>query len=314
MHRFRLSSRIAQVLTRGLQSRELLNKELDLIERYNITVLDFLSDEYPACLREIHHPPLVLYCAGSPMQIEKAIAIVGARKADAYGRKCVDQLVPPLVQTNWTIVSGGASGIDAMAHKKTVESGGKTIAVFGTGLMHPYPEKNKELFRTIARSGGTLVSPFSMQTKPHKGNFPARNRVIAGLSQGCIVVQAAQRSGALITAEFSLNQGKSVFALPGPITNELSEGCHKLIQQGAKLVQSADDVFEEFGELSICVKKPSEATHISDPILMHLEQPMSLDELYSKTGIEISELQHKLFTMQLEGKVRQTLSGLWEAR
>lgn len=312
VHYFELSPRIAQIIVDGLKDKELLEKELNLIEKYNVTLLDFLDEDYPEALMHIYHPPLVLYCKGEALCEGKNIAIVGSRKADRYAQQCIDKLVPPLVQNNWTIISGGATGVDTMAHKKTIEAGGKTIVIFGTGLMHPYPVANKELFRSIVRTGGTLVSPFPMQTPPSKGNFPARNRIISGLSQGCIVVQAAHKSGALITSQFALDQGKPVFAIPGSITNELSLGCHKIIQQGAKLVNNIDDVLEEYGLNPSIKESHNQTTIISDPLLAHLEQPTSLDELYSKTGIDMLDLQNKLFTLQLEGKVRLNFAGLWE--
>lgn len=363
---FGLSNRVAHLIVEGLQDKTLLEKELALIERYAITVYSFLDPEYPESLKQIHLPPLVIYCKGAPLvQNTKRISIVGSRKADSYAKRCVKLLVPQLVAQDWEIVSGGALGVDSMAHKQTLHAAGKTIAVFGSGLLCPYPKENKELFRAIVQNNGTLVSPFPLKTTPSRGNFPARNRIIAGLCQGCLVVQATEKSGSLITANFALNQGKQVFAIPGQITNELHEGCHELLKQGAKLVAHANDIFEEFdtglpeavasrrsletlalqarprderrldvngeggGERRLDVngegkkeklsksienneKEKKKAREEKHPIMKHLSTACSFDELQCITGLAADQLSDQLFTLQLEGKVKQHLSGLWE--
>jgi len=324
VHEFGISSRIARLLVHGLANKKNFDQELHLIEKYNITVSSFIDDDYPESLKQIYLPPLVIYFKGSPISNSvKRIAIVGSRKADGYAQECIKKLVPMLVQNGWEIVSGGAGGVDSMAHQETIVAGGKTITVFGSGLMQPYPPTNKELFRTIMRTGGTLLSPFSLRMMPHKGNFPARNRIISGLSSGCIVVQAATRSGALITAHFALDQGRQVFAIPGKINNELSDGCHKLIQQGAKLITNIDDILEEFGQTPI-QQIPTIATRLKKtihqredpnkhPILAYLTTPTSIDELSYKTNLSLSDLQNQLFCLQLEGTVTQNHAGLWKA-
>lgn len=318
IYTFELSPRVAKLLVAGLADKKNLDQELNLIEKYTITVLSFLDDDYPESLKQIYLPPLIIYCKGSRLdKNKKRIAIVGSRKADNYAKTCLEKLIPMLVFHGWEIVSGGAAGVDSMAHEQTINAGGKTIAVFGSGLMQPYPESNKELFRNIARSNGTLISPFALKTTPSRGNFPARNRIISGLSQGCIVIQAAQKSGALITAHFALDQGRQVFALPGKVTNELSAGCHNLIQQGAKLITNIDDILEEFGPVTSqkqrkkppIQKKESVAKH---PLVQHLTSPCSIDELSYKTNTPIFDLQNQLFQLQLEGVVKQNHAGLWE--
>jgi DNA processing protein len=237
---------IASALVAGLADRYLLEREQELIERHNIQVVTLLDAHYPALLRHIYAPPAVLYFQGAALHtFEHNIAFVGARKADAYGKRVVETLVPPLVERGWTVVSGGALGIDSMAHKVTVESGGKTIAILGSGLLEAYPISNKKLFESIVDAGGALVSAFPLRVAPLPGNFPARNRIISGLSRGCVVVQAARTSGARITANYALEQGRQVFAVPGMIDNVLSVGCHDLIQLGAKLVMHPDDISEE---------------------------------------------------------------------
>lgn len=243
-----LSIAVAHTLHAGLGDVGPRDEELALIDRYNLTVLTIAQPCYPAVLKEIQYPPTVIYSRGLPLRDEKAIALVGSRKAGAYAHKVIEQLIPPLVGNGWTIVSGGAYGVDTMAHRATLTAGGKTIAVLGSGLLRPYPSENRPLFEDIAREGGTVLSSFPLNMAPVAGNFPGRNRVLAGLSRGCVVVQAAEKSGALITARFALEQGREVFAVPGAIDDPLSIGCHRLIQQGAKLVGGAADVLDELGE------------------------------------------------------------------
>ena len=337
--RFELTPRIANLLVVGLADGKLLEQELSLIKKYKIDLLSFLDNSYPDLLKQIHHPPLIIYCKGAPLGENKKLGIVGSRKADSYAKQNIKTIVPDLVTHDWEIVSGGALGVDSMAHRATLDAGGKTIVVFGSGLMQPYPSENKELFRSVVRNGGTLVSCFPLNSTPHKGNFPARNRIIAGLSQGCIIVQAAQRSGALITAQFALDQGRQVFALPGKIDNELSAGCHKIIQQGAKLVTGVEDILEEFGE-EVHTARPAVPADLSSealakgealregrecfvkqnvsrdtsthPLIKLLEEPCSLDEIASKTKQSLEDLQNELFQLQLEGKIKQNFAGLWE--
>ncbi len=321
IHQFVLKENIAQLLVDGLKDKKLFEKELELIEKYKVNLLTFLDSEYPQNLKEIYSPPIVLYCKGAGLSVfDKNIAIVGARKANSYAKQVIKQIVPELVSNGYKIISGGACGVDSMAHQATIDCGGKTIVVFGAGLMHPYPENNKNLFRDVIKKGGMLLSPFPFQMPPDRGNFPARNRIIAGLSSGCLIVQAAQKSGALITAKFALDEGRQVFAIPGDVNDKLSFGCHYLIKQGAKLVNCVEDILEEFGEVNSCVikevkkekKKKSVKIIEQNPILSILPSSSSIDELVVKTGFSLQELQDKLFELQLEGKVKQNFAGFWE--
>lgn len=302
----------AQIVIDILKDTVLLDQELELIKQHAVTLLTPYDSLYPEALKHIHHPPVVLYVQGKMETLHpKYFAIVGARKANGYAQKIIDSLVPPLVEQGWTIVSGGALGADTMAHKATLLANGKTIAVLGSGLLEPYPEANIQLFKRIVESGGVVLSPFPLRRTPDKTTFPMRNRIIAGLSRGTLVVQAARRSGALITARFALEQGRSVLAIPGDINDDLSIGCHDLIKQGARLVTSADDIFEEFGEtrqqLDLFVQAAPQ-----DPLLATLQQPVTLDELLSKTNLGFEELQDRLFDLQVEGKVKQHFSGTWQ--
>ena len=228
----------------------LLDEELALLEKHSITLLTPFDNNFPEDLKQIHHPPMVLYCKGAPIEpAAKRLAIVGSRKANDYAKQVIQSLVPSLVEHGWAIVSGGAEGADTMAHQAVLDAGGNTIAVLGAGLLTPpFPASNKQLFERMVAHGGTLVSPFSLRTPADRTTFPQRNRIISGLSLGSVVVQAAQRSGALITARFALEQGRQVFAVPGLVNDDLSYGSHHLIKQGAKLVSTVSDIFEEFGE------------------------------------------------------------------
>ena len=244
----RISQRLAQLVVDGLQDKKPLDDELSLIVKHRVKITTIISDDYPELLKHINVPPVVLYYHGIALnKFSLCCAVVGSRKSNNYGKKVVQQLLPSLVAHDVTIVSGGAIGIDTLAHQETLASYGKTIAVLGSGLLCPHPLRNRQLFNRIVQNGGAIVSPFALTMAAHPGNFPARNRIIAGLSKGCIVVQAAQKSGARITADFALNQGRTVFAVPGMIDDPVSIGCHELIRQGATLISSAHDVLVDFG-------------------------------------------------------------------
>ncbi len=248
IHRFNLSASLAEKVVSGLKDTVLLDNERRLIEKYKISLYSPLDKEYPELLSQIYSPPPVLYCLGAPLGSGKRFALVGSRKAGDYAQRICKTMVEGLCENGWEIVSGGARGVDSMAHRSTLEVSGKTVVVLGSGLLESYPPENKQLFRDVVHGGGTVLSIFSMQTKPLKANFPIRNRVIAGLSTGCLVVQAAEQSGAHITAQYALEEGRVVCAVPGSIFDELSVGCHQLIAQGAKLVHSVSDILEECNE------------------------------------------------------------------
>ncbi len=311
MH-FGLTPAAAQKIVIGLKDAHKLEQELWLIEKNKIQYFSLLDEGYPELLKHIHRPPTILYVKGQLTQ-EKSIAIIGARKANFYGQKVIATLVPDLVGNGWTIVSGGAIGADTMAHKETLKNDGKTVAIIGAGLLQLYPASNRRLFAQIIDTGGAVVSSFPLLSSAQVGNFPARNRIIAGMAKGVVVVQAAHKSGAKITAEFALEQGKEVFAVPGSIEDELSVGCHDLIGQGAKLVQSAKDILQEFGEVPI--NKNIKEDKLAEPfktIVQLCAQPCSVDFLIAQTQINLFQMQQLLFDLQLEGKLTQNLAGQWE--
>ena len=321
IRRLGFSEKLASTIVDGLACMQTCEQELSLLFQHRMRFLTLFDAEYPEILKQIHAPPLVIYLqGGSFADSSKRLGFVGSRLASSYAAQVIKHLVPPLVEHQWVIVSGGAEGADTMAHETALAVGGKTIAVLGSGLLCPFPASNRVLFQRIVDSGGIVMSPFPLRVPPDRGTFPARNRIISGLSLGCVIVQAAKRSGALITANFALEQGRQVFAVPGLINESLSDGCHALIKQGAKLVNTVGDIVEEFGESWHRTPSADAETYmpgrsaavIKDPLLMHMGQPLSLDELSLKTGLDVMTLQDKLFMLQLEGKARQLFTGMWE--
>lgn len=222
-----------------------VEKEINEINGHNVRIIRYTDEEYPESLRHIDDSPVILYVRGSFIKKDKyAVAIVGSRNMTPYGKKITETIASDLALCGITIVSGMARGIDAISHKSALKANGRSIAVLGSGLDNPYPPENKGLFDELSEKG-CVISEFPMGTPPNKENFPQRNRLISGLSLGVLVVEAAARSGSLITASCALDQGKDVFAVPGNITSTNSEGTHELIKKGAKLVQKAEDILEE---------------------------------------------------------------------
>lgn len=322
--RFGCSVKSATALCYGLKDYSLLNRELELLDKHGIEWIGLLDDDYPSLLRQIYLPPLGLYVRGNKeLLYKKSLAIVGSRKADFYGKRAVDNFVPALVAHDFVIVSGGALGLDAMAHQATLGVKGSTVSVVGSGLLRLYPAANKRLFENIVEMGGALVSPFPLQMEAAAQNFPARNRIIAGLSIGCFVVQAAAKSGARITAQFALDQGKHVFALPGQWDHPLSQGCHDLIAQGAVIAMNPEAIMTDLGE------KPQEEAdsettvlEVNDNFLVELTieekvrraclRPVSVDDLARHLELSLIEVQSLLFNLQLEGQIAQNFAGLWQ--
>lgn len=323
-----LTPKQAQLLERGLQDLKMLEQECALLEKYSLQWMSYLNQNYPPLLREIHAPPVGIFVQGQlPDHTTNSLAVVGARKANNYAQRVINYCIPDLVLHGWAIISGGALGADTMAHEKTLQAKGQTVAILGSGLLKPYPSSNKNLFSRIVQAGGAIVSPFPLTMEALPGNFPARNRLIAGMSRGCLVVQAGQKSGALITAYCALEQGREVFAVPGPIDDSLSDGCLSLLQQGAVMTRSAQDILAEFGyvyaaryikedkEEKLMQVQKNEPAAINEPediILVHCNQPASVDELFEKTGLPLPEIYVRLSSLQLEGKIEQNFTGLWQ--
>lgn len=247
---FRMSKKTSEKLFQQLHSTS-IDHILENHYKKNIKIITIYSDLFPAYLKEIHDPPFVLYCIGDNnlLKTNKLISIIGSRKPSNLARINCDTIVNDLTRDQWVIVSGLALGCDAIAHRSTIHHHGKTIAVIGSGLDYTYPKENIALYEEIARNH-LLISEYPHYIKPEKRYFPRRNRIIAGLSKGIIILEANERSGTMITANFALEYGREVFAVPGPIIMEEYKGNHRLIQEGAKLITSSKDILEEFIEFT----------------------------------------------------------------
>ncbi len=317
--RAHVSLSLAQKVVDGLADTDILNKELELISKHKINVVTRADADYPELLRHIHVPPTVLYYRGSLEALSSTLAFVGSRKADDYGFQVINSLIPPVVEQGFSTVSGGALGADGMIHRATIQAGGKTIAILGSGLLEPYPWSHRGLFEEIVHSGGMLMSSFSLLTKPLSFHFPARNRIIAGLSRATIVIQAAVKSGALLTARYSLDEGRDVGIVPGSIFNEFSAGCHELLTQGAHPIIHAGDIFDMIGHANdstvvrSSIKKPKQEKPADPLLVLCARVPQSNDELLIKSGFSNEMLQDRLWQLQIEGRIEQNMLGMWRS-
>ena len=326
-----IGKEIAERIRRWRETAD-VEKELELVKKYGATVLTLGDEEYPERLKEIYDPPIVLYVRGElSLRDENAIAIVGTRYPSFYGRTITEDLSKKLAMRGFTIVSGMARGIDSAAHRGALAVKGKTIAVLGCGVDTVYPPENGKLMKEIINSGA-VVSEFPMGTKPDRGNFPRRNRIISGLSLGVIVVEAAKSSGSLITANQALEQGREVFAVPGKVDSPKSYGTHRLIKEGAKLVQDVDDVIEELGMLRMPSGEDSHpekqtqksgATSATADLLAGAERcpdlageekrvygilssdPCQIDIICNQTNMPASKVSSILMMLEIKGLVKQ---------
>lgn len=310
----RIGDKIArQILDFDLERN--LEREYQLVERRQARILTLEDAEYPFLLKSIYDPPPVIYYKGNfPGERCVPIAVVGTRKPTAYGRMAAEKLCAGLADRGICIVSGMARGIDSIAHKAALQSESPTVAVFGCGLDYTYPPESGSLRRAIEERGA-IVSEFPMSTKPDRNNFPARNRVISGLSHGTLVVEAGEKSGALITAQFALEQGREVFAVPGNIYSAESRGTHALLKMGAKLTDSPEAVIEELPERVLELLKRKKNMKVAaielNPKEEHLMSLMSVQEQHIDRIIENSclspaEVSATLVRLELRGMIRQT--------
>lgn len=267
---------------------------------------------YPPILREIADPPPLLFVQGEAGALaDRQLAMVGSRNPSRLGERHARDFARALVETGFAVTSGLALGIDAAAHRGALEGGGPTVAVAGTGLDQVYPRSHQPLAEAILAGGGALVSEFPTGTPPQAGNFPRRNRIISGLSLGVLVVEAALKSGSLITARLAAEQGREVFALPGAIDDPLARGCNALIRQGAKLVETVDDILEEFSIASLPAKAPPQrqtAAENPDPQCQSLLKyiayaPTSVDTLVAATGDTPEAIASLLLSLELQGHI-----------
>ncbi len=284
--------------------RDKFKKELDLAYKKEIKIITILDEEYPQILREIYDPPPVLYIKGKFDPCSLNLAIVGTRRASFYGLSQSEYFAYELALRGVVIISGLARGIDTYAHKGALKAKSPTYAVLGSGLDNIYPPENRNLAQQIVEKGA-LISEFPLETPPFKKNFPQRNRIISGLSFGVFVIEAGRKSGALITADFALEQGREVFALPNQITNTQSQGVLNLIKEGAKLVTSPFDILEElpldFKRKVVKENKEKiELTENEERILKVLESPLYFDEILSSTRLEPKVLNTTLLELKLK--------------
>lgn len=298
--------------------KEDISKEFDLVKKHNLKIITLDDKDYPENLKNIPDPPIVLYVRGTPKEEDKfSIAIVGSRRASFYGLSSAKEFAEELSNRGFTIVSGMARGIDTYAHKGALKRSARTIAVMGSGFNHIYPAENKELAEEITKNG-VVISEFPMDERPLRQNFPRRNRVISGLSLGVLVVEAARNSGALITADFALEQAREVFALPGRVDSSTSFGTNELIKQGAKLVSCVDDILEEFQSAGL-YKSNTDTDRFYNQDNLKLEltseesclyniisnQPLPLDEIVEKANLSVPKVTMILLNLQMKKFIRQ---------
>ncbi len=298
--------------------------EIARCDRHGIAICTESADGYPRMLREIHDPPGVLFVRGTIEPPDAlAVAIVGTRHASRYGLRQAERLAGSLARAGLTVVSGLARGIDAAAHRGALAAGGRTLAVLASGVMSIYPPEHDKLAEEVV-AAGALLSEAPPNAQPLSGAFPQRNRIISGLTLGTIVVEAAQRSGALITARHAMEQGREVFAVPGRVDENTSHGCHRLIRDGAKLVESIDDVLEELGPLVEAAPQSDGRTvrHPAELQLNELEQKVldavetdatSIDQIVATTGLPVPRVLSTISVLEMRRLIRR-LSGTTVAR
>jgi DNA processing protein len=287
-------------------------KELFLIHKYQIRVIVLDDPEYPSLLKEIHDPPAALFVRGLwPTITQPMLSVVGSRQATAYGKLACEKIVAPLAAAGLVIVSGLALGTDALAHEATLAAQGKTIAVLGAGVddYHIFPSANRYLAKKIIENNGAVISEYPPETEPQKIHFPIRNRIIAGLTRGTFVIEAGIKSGALITARAALENGRELFALPGPFHSLLSEGTNNLIKTGAHPITSADDILFVLGLQTTktnLVKEKPQADSPAEAAIINLlsAQPIHLNDLARAANKNISEISHLLTLMEMKGSAR----------
>ena len=294
-----------------------LGNELKRIQAYGCHILSQPDDDYPHLLRQIYDPPVVLYVGGRLTARDKnAVAMVGSRLTTHYGLETARKLAYQLAYVGVTVVSGGARGIDTAAHQGALSAKGRTVAVLGNGINIVFPPENVELFERIAAHGAVLTQ-FPFNRKADKQSFPIRNRIVAGMSLGTVVVEANLASGALITANFAVEYGRQVFAVPGRIDSPQSKGCHDLIKKGAKLCEGAEDVLSEFEYLFPASNRPASASQTGVLPALELsenEQKIygalsteedSIDDVIRRSGLPSSAVSVALLSLEMKRLVRQ---------
>ena len=304
-----LSEIVGDSIARNIKEAEKINVEphLRVMEKLDVKLVTFNDPQYPENLKDIADLPPMLYVRGELLESDaQSIAIIGSRRATTYGKFIAEQFAYELAEQGLTIVSGMARGIDSAAHRGALKAGGRTIAVFGCGIDRIYPPENRGLMHEIIQHGA-VISEFPLFTKPLAGNFPARNRLISGLSKAVLVVEARSRSGVFSTVEWALDQGREVFAVPGNITSEASKGANRLILDGAKPVMSSRDILDFLGIEAKCkrkeeIKLQGDEAKVFDNLTY---EPQHIDKLQEVLGIPVARLSGILLSLELKGIVKQ---------
>jgi len=300
------------------RSEAAVDEEFARAEELGVRIVTLVDEEYPVLLREIDDPPMVLYVRGSlPIDPARSLAVVGTRRGTRYGKMVAGRFASQLAMKGLTVISGLAAGIDTAAHQGALDVGGRTVAVLGCGIDYPYPKRNQPLLAQLVKDGAAL-SEYPLGTRPAKWTFPQRNRILAGLSRGVVVIQAPERSGALITARLALEQGREVFAVPGNITTITSAGTNRLIKSGAKLVETVDDVLVEFPDLWNQQKPTAPPGEEEEPELAERErlvydliglEPVHVDDIIARADLSPTEASHVLLLLQLEDLIDEVEGG-----
>jgi DNA processing protein len=308
-----LGEKVAQEIRKG-PLEKVVERELSLLREVGGRVITLKDEEYPKRLKDIYDPPALLYVRGElKKEDEFAISIVGSRKTTPYGRWFTEKVSQELARHGVTIVSGMARGIDSLAHWGAISGGGRTIAVLGCGVDVIYPSENRNLFAKMI-DRGAILSEFPMGSPPEGGHFPRRNRIISGLSLGVVVIQASEKSGSLITAGYALEQGREVFAVPGNVGTESSRGTHRLIKEGAKLVESSEDILEEIlpqwrgeRETTPKVEIPRPDLTEEEKVLYEFlsETPLHIDVMIRESRLDPGKVSSLLLNLELKGLVSQ---------
>ena len=317
-----LNSKLIESLQRT-RSSDLLERTWKRIQEQGISVLTWDDHGYPRRLKEVDQPPPVLYLRGAILEEDQwAVAMVGTRRVTKYGRQTTQELAGALARNGITVVSGLARGVDGIAHQACLDNGGRTLAVLGCGVDRIYPPEHRRLAERIL-ANGALISDYPPGTPPEAANFPPRNRIISGLSQAVVVVEAGRKSGALITAAFAAEQGREVFAVPGNIYAPQSKGTNLLIQEGAQILLNIDSVMESLNLGQVEEHRTARAVLPSDAVEARLyellgREPLHVDDIRNLTGLPIEKVSATLTLMELKGMVRQIGSmnyvAVYEAR
>ncbi len=291
------------------------------LEKYNVNYIGKNESIYPCKLKHIYNCPCVLFYKGDINQLnEISLAMVGSRRPTAYGVWCAQSISEKLSNFGINIISGMAMGIDEHSHKGCIKGNSKTIAVLGSGVENPLPRSNIKLYEKILEDGGVVLSEYNVEHPVSSGNYPARNRIISGLSDGVIVVEAAEKSGALITVDFALEQGKNVFAVPGNINSEMSKGCHRIIKEGAKLVDDIQDILNEYNFKKInktpnnSAIKPLNGVQKSIFDIIKMKGSLHIDKICDYTNMNIQDINCILNLLEIEGMVVEMRNKIYSVK